>query len=131
MAADGGALELDLLAASLRRDSADVATFVESLAAKLEEAVPGHVKIDRARQGLFGPKQVRRISLDGGGERLILTRAAAEQLEATRAKLSGGIVLKNEPVEIEEWLQALTAVLAQEAGKNQRTREALERLLLS
>ena len=131
MAADDGGLELDLLAASLRSDSADVATFVESLAAKLEAAVPGLVTVDRGRSGMFGPKSVKRISLDAGGDRFQLSRSGGERVEASRARVSGGIVLKNETVEVDEWLESVTGALAAEAGRNERTRQALERLLLS
>jgi hypothetical protein len=131
-AADDGALELDLLAASLRRDAADLTTFLESLAAKLEEAVPGLVRVERARQGMFGPKAVRRIEIEAGSERLALGRPArGDRLEASRGKVSGGIVLKSEPVGIDGWLAALTEALAAEAQSNERTRQALERLLLA
>ena len=41
MSSDESALDIDLLAASLRADSSDLSAFVESLAAKLEEAMPG------------------------------------------------------------------------------------------
>ena len=53
MALDEGALDMDLLAASLRADSSDVNAFVESLAAKLEEAVPDHTRVERRRAGLM------------------------------------------------------------------------------
>ena len=50
---------LDLLAASLRADTSDLRAYVESLAVKLEEAVPERVRVERRRGGLFGPKAVR------------------------------------------------------------------------
>ena len=37
---------------------------------KLEEAVPGSVRVQRRRDGLLGPKLVRRIALDTDTERL-------------------------------------------------------------
>jgi len=74
VALDEGALDMDLLAASLRADSSDVNAFVESLAAKLEDAVPDRTRVERRRAGLMGPKQVRRIALDAGSTRLELLR---------------------------------------------------------
>jgi hypothetical protein len=54
-------LDLELLAASFRTDLSDAHAFVESLAAKLEELLPMRVRVERRKQGMFGPKLVRRI----------------------------------------------------------------------
>jgi hypothetical protein len=131
VALDEGALDIDLLAASLRADSADVGAFVESLGAKLEQAVPDRVKVERRRDGLFGPKLVRRIAFDAGSSRLELFRDDAGGIDTRCARLSGGIVLKSEQLSTEMWLAALGQALAAEAENNERTRRALERLLLS
>jgi hypothetical protein len=80
---------------------------------------------------LRGPKLVRRIVVEAGGDRLELLRGRADDVEARRARISGGIVLKTEPMDIDAWLAALTQALAGEASRNQRTRQALERMLLS
>lgn len=126
--------DLELIAASLRADVSDIAAFVETLAVKLEEALPDHVAVERARQGLRGPKLVRRIALDAAGDRLELRREPGRQgagsLEAVRARVSGGIVLKTETIGIDEWLAAVAAAVAAEAGNSERVRQALERLLL-
>jgi hypothetical protein len=130
MSSDGGPLELDLLAASLRVDSANLGTFVESLAAKLEDALPGLVRVERGREGLRGPKQVRKIVLDAGGDRLELRRGGGDSVQTVRARVSGGIVLKTEELDIDAWMTALIEALSNEANRNERTRRALERLLL-
>ena len=46
------------------------------------------------------------------------------------ARLSGGIVLKNEPLDTDQWLAALSQALAAEAKRSETTRKALERLLM-
>ena len=122
-------LDLDLLAANLRADSGDVGAFVESLAAKLEEALPGRVKVQRARRGLTGRKSVRWIAVDCGGDRLELVRGEGDVIETRRARTSGGIVLKTEALDTDAWLSALGEALALEAQRSERTRQALERLL--
>ncbi len=124
----GTDLDIDLLAASLRADAGDVGAFVEALAVKLEEAVPGGVRIERRRDGLFGPKLVRRIALDAGGRRLEL-RKDGIAVQAYSSRVSGGIVLKSEELSIDEWLRALGEALAVQAQHSQSTRQALERLL--
>lgn len=121
-------LDLDLLAASLRADSSDLGAFVESMAVKLEEAVPARVRVERHRSGMFGPKAVRSVSVDLGDRRLEL-RAEGGAVQTRCAKLSGGIVLKNEALEIDAWLAMLGEALAAEASRSEATRRALERLL--
>ena len=124
----GTALDIDLLAASLRADLTDLGTFVEALAVKLEQAVPGAVRVERRREGMFGPKLVRRITLDAGDQRLEL-RTAGAGIETRCSRLSGGIVLKSDTVGTDAWLTALGTALALEAQRSQITRQALERLL--
>jgi len=126
---EGGAVDIDLLAASLRADAADTGGFVEGLAAKLEEALPGRVSVKRARSGLFGPKHVKEIAVDAGDERLELARGATDTIEWRRARQSGGIVLKRETLDSEAWIVALSSAMAAEAQRSEQTRQALERLL--
>jgi len=108
----------------------DVGTFVESLATKLEEMLPGLVKVDRGRQGFRGPKIVRRIAIDVDGARLQLDRRDGDVLDCKCARVSGGIVLKTDEIGFDDWLDQLGRALAAEADRSQRTRQALERLLL-
>jgi hypothetical protein len=122
-------VDLDLLAASLRADSSDLDAFVESLAVKLEDAIPKGVRVTRSRRGMFGPKLVRQIEVDLGDQRLDL-RSATGSVETRRAKLSGGIVLKSERLDIDAWLAALGEALAEEARRSATTRQALQRLLI-
>jgi hypothetical protein len=128
MAAEDSAHDIEMLAASLRADAGDVRSFVEALAAKLEEAVPGAVRVERQREGMLGPKRVRRIALDAGDVRLELTASRAG-VETRYARLSGGIVLKSDTLDIDAWLVRLGDALAAQAKRSDTTRQALERLL--
>jgi hypothetical protein len=121
-------LDIDLLAASLRADGSEIGSFVEVIAIKLEEAVPGLVKVERRRDGMFGPKRAVAVALDAGDQRLELRRSGAG-VQARSSRLSGGIVLKSEIVDTDVWLIALGTALAAEARRSQTTRQALERLL--
>jgi hypothetical protein len=119
------------VAASLRADAGDVATFMESLATKLESTLPGSVSVSRLRGRMFGPKPVGKIVVDLGGERLELGYArGAGRVEAKRARVSGGITLSTESISIDAWIDVLSRALSQQAEQNGQTREALERLLL-
>jgi hypothetical protein len=128
VSSDDTAVDLDLLAASLRADSSDVTAFVEGLATKLEQAVPGRARVERRRSGMFGPKTVRRMTVDLGDRRLDL-RYEGGAVQTRCSKLSGGIVLKSESLEADAWLAALSDALGKEARRSETTRKALERLL--
>ncbi len=130
MSVGDDSLELDLLAASLRSGAEDLSTFVESLATKLEDAVGSLARVERGRQGIRGPKLVRKIAVEAGGDRLELVRDGANRFVTRRARVSGGIVLKTETLDIDAWLQSLSEALASEASRSERTRQALQRLLL-
>jgi len=121
---------VDLLAAALRADSADLAQFADVLAGKLQAMLPARTRVERRRAGLVGPKRVRRIVLRLDTVQLELHDAGDGTIEALEASVSGGIVLKHERVELGDWLERLSAALAAEASRSQQTREALERWLL-
>ena len=121
-------LDIDLVTASLRADTSDLRAFVEALAVKLEDAVPRAVTVERRRDGMFGPKHVRRIALEASGQRLEL-RTDGASIQTRCARLSGGIVLKSEELPTDEWLHALGGALADQARISQSTRQALDRLL--
>lgn len=123
--------DLDLLAANLRADAADAGQFVEGLAVKLEAMLPGRVTVRRSRRGMFGPKLVQRISVDGPDARLEMLRGEHDAMTMRRARISGGIVLRSEDVEADTWLNELGTVVAAEAQRSEQTRQALERLLIS
>lgn len=129
MATEDSSFDIDLLAASLRIDSGDSATFLEGLAAKLADILPGRVVVKHGRRGMLGPKYVRLLTVQVGDQRLELQRSNGDVVEARRGRVSGGIVLKTETLEVDDWLAALGVALAAEAHRNQRTRQALERLL--
>ena len=126
---DRPAVDMDLLAASLRADTSDLTAFVESLATKLEETIPARVRVDRRRSGMFGPKTVCGVTVDLGDRRLEL-RTERGGVVTRSARLSGGIVLKNEVLGTDEWLATLSEALAAEARRSETTRKALERLLM-
>ena len=129
MASDGDELDVDVLAASLRADGADVEQYVEVLAEKLTGALPGRVQVKRRRDGLMGPKRVQRVIVT-------LTDCRPEvavndgSVEAVWTKVSGGIALKHERIDFDDWLQRLSESLAAEAQRSERTRDALRQLLI-
>lgn len=119
----------DLDAAGLRADGADVLVGVEVLARKLEAALPQDCIVERRSKRLFGgEKYVRAVTVTLGTARYGLAvdghRVSAERQQEVR-----GVVIKREPLGLQEWLDALSAELREQAAGSARARAALERLV--
>ncbi len=122
----------DLVAASLRADTTDLAAFVEALAVKLEGALPGDVAVERSGGGLLGrgERRVRRIAVTMESGRYDLERAGS-QVQTSRRNEVRGIVIKSEPLGLDEWIDALSRELTERARRSEHSRIALQRLLES
>jgi hypothetical protein len=127
--AEGGEVSVELLAASLRASSSDLRTFVEVLADKLEEALPGRVQVGRrSTRFLRKQKRVERVQCELGGQRYLLASRDGV-VEARRATAVRGVVLKTEELPLGEWLDALARDLAAEAETSEQAQLALQRML--
>ncbi len=119
----------DLLLASLRGDASDTRTLMEALAAKLEEALPHKTLVARKSSRLFSAdKRVERISISLDQDQYDLSMVGGSA-RATRSKTVGGIAIRNEQLQLDEWLASLTVALESEAERSEAVRVALERLL--
>ena len=123
----------DLSAAGLRADGTDLRISVEVLAAKLESSLPGRTHVERRGGGLLGrgEKHVRQIQVDlgsGSGTRYQL-EIDGDRVEGFRERKSGGISIKREPLDPDQWVTALTAELQSEAERSAEARAALEGLV--
>src|SRR5579875_3472946 len=127
--ADDG-LGFELLAASLRADERDAHAFLAALAVKLEGALPGQTVVERARDGLFkSTTHVERIAVDLAPFRYTLSAGKRGGLEAARAKIVGGVSIKNETLGVDAWIDALAQDLARYAQSSAAARAALERMV--
>jgi hypothetical protein len=122
----GEVADFDLVAASLRADSDDVRLFVEALTTKLEQSFPGRCRVRRS--GLLGKGSVRQISVSLGDSRYELTHDDGAIL-TRRSSVVRGIALKSEEFGLDEWIDSLAAQVVAEAGRSERGRVALQKLL--
>ena len=116
----------ELLAASLRADARDVDVFFDALATKLGAAFPDSTRVER--DGFRGRGRVKEVSVELGEQRYTIQRAPTGA-KATRAKSVRGIVLKNEELSLDEWIEELSHDVAESAERTERGRAALEQLL--
>jgi len=121
--------DFELVAASLRADAGDLVAFVEALAVKLEQALPQRTRVRRRSSGLFSKRRrVEQIEVKVGEEHYLLG-CEGGAVETRRAQTVRGIVLKTEPVALDEWIEGLARAIAAEALSSEPGRRALERLL--
>ncbi len=122
-------MEFDAVAASFRADAADAGTFLEVLAKKLEEALPGSVKV-RRHGGLFRKDHpVVEIRAQMGDWSFHLERTEEGQLVSERSHAVRGIALSSERMELDQWIVALTEALVERARHSGNAAEALRRFL--
>ena len=122
-------LSFDLDAAGLRVDNADVAAYVEALAHKLEIALPGQTTVQRrAKKLLSREKVVESIQVQLGDHTYAL-RAHGHRVEASRGKAVRNVTIRNEPLELDDWVRALAGDLRARADESAEARAALDRLV--
>jgi len=134
MTSPGDDLSLDMVAAALRADSADVAVYARVLTESLSGALPPDcVQIDRDRsladrmQGR--PGQVSRITVRLGDQVMTLgVRGGRPYAEICREVR--GVVLSRQPVGVQEWAGELARALVQHAQQNAQAAQALRKLVL-
>lgn len=125
---------IDMVAAALRRDSADLELYAKVLTGSLADALPaGSVTSERKRSvgdRLAGREgRVERLEVTLDDRRLILTLAHGRP-QGEVATVVRGVVLSRTPVELDAWAAELATALARRAEADARARAALERLVL-
>jgi hypothetical protein len=123
-------LDLDLPAASLRADGADLEMSIETLANSLEQALPGQARVERRKVGGFRSKrrEVQRIEVALGDEQYELRRESGG-LRCTRNKVVRGITLSRSELAMGDWIGELVGGVSRRAEVSERDRLALEGLL--
>lgn len=117
----------ELVAASLRSDAQDSKTFLAALAVKLTGALPQQTSV-QYRGGIMGKKSVHAVEVQLS-EASYRIEEDHGRLSAVRQKVVRGIVLKNETIPLEQWIDELSQTLSQEAEQSESGRAALQQLL--
>ena len=133
MTEPGDALSLDLVAAALRADSADVAVYARVLTDSLGDALPeGVVTVDRERSvsdRMRGrPGEVAKITVRLGDQMLTLAVRRGQPV-AEICREVRGVVLSRRPVQVTEWAAELAKALVAYADQNAQAAQVLRRLV--
>jgi hypothetical protein len=126
-------MDVELLAAALRQDSADLDIYAKVLSVNLVESLPkGAVQVERKRSmsDRMAGRDGTVTSLDVAigdirlGLRLDRGRTVGEICKEVR-----GVVLSRQQVGLDEWIAALAKGLAESAASSAKAREALRKYL--
>jgi hypothetical protein len=133
MTEPGDAPSLDLVAAALRADSADVAVYARVLTDSLGDALPeGVVIVDRERSvsdRMRGrPGEVAKITVRLGDQMLTLAVRRGQPV-AEICREVRGVVLSRRPVQVTEWAAELAKALVAYADQNAQAAQVLRRLV--
>ncbi|HEY2491108.1 MAG TPA: hypothetical protein VGI37_16520 [Streptosporangiaceae bacterium] len=133
MTEPGDDLSLDLVAAALRADSADVAVYARVLTDSLGDALPeGVVTVDRERSvsdRMRGrPGEVAKITVRLGDQMLTLAVRRGQPV-AEICREVRGVVLSRRQVQVAEWAAELAKALVAYADQNAQAAQVLRRLI--
>jgi hypothetical protein len=126
--------ELHMIAAALRSDTSDIASYTRVLTTTLSDALPaGMVTVERKRtlaDRMAGREgQPVALTVTTPDEELELRQHGQDQVRGEIRQVVRGVVIKRRPAAVDEWLVALAAVLAGLAQRSASARAALADLL--
>jgi hypothetical protein len=125
---------LEMVAAALRMDSADVAVYTHVLTESLSEALPAdYVTVERERSmsdRMRGrPGEISGIVIRLGDQVMRLTVKHGQPVTEICREVRG-VVLSRESVPLQQWASALASALVAHADSNAKAAEALRRMVL-
>ena len=126
--------DVQLLAAMLRADRTEIASYARVLSGALAQALPpGMVEIGYQRS--VGDRLARRpgravrLVVHGEDRDLELGERGDGRIAAQLQQVVRGVVISRRSIGLEEWLQALAEDITRAAARDTAARQALERLL--
>ena len=123
------ASDLDLVAASLRADGADVRVLVKVLVDQLSGALGSRLTAERAGGRFRRSDEIRSVRIDLGDDQFD-AEVDGDTLRCSIGHSSGGIRIRSEKTDVATWLGRLLAALKAEAAHSQAVRLALENMVI-
>jgi len=121
--------DLNLAAATLRSNSADVRILLKALISELSSTLGERLRVEHAGGRFRKSDAVARVLIVMGNESF---EAAIEgpELHCFVAHSSGGIRIRSEAVGVDEWIVRLLGALQVEAAHSESARQALENIVI-
>jgi hypothetical protein len=126
--ADDGAFDLSMAVSQLASNNTDVGIMLKVLVSQLGEVLGDRMVVERA--GRFRKSdEVKSVRVALGDDTLEAVVDGAT-VRCTIGHSSGGIRIRSQQVGMDEWLTRLLSALQSEAANSERTRAALENLVI-
>jgi hypothetical protein len=123
------AFDLDLATTSLLADNRDIQALLRVLVKQFSSAFGDRLHVERKGGLLRKSEEIRSIEVALGNDDF-LADASGSSLICSVGHSSGGIRIRSQKVEIEEWLRRLLGALQSEAAHSQNARLALENIVI-
>lgn len=124
------ALEVDVIAASLRLDRQEAGDLLEFLAQKLEQSLPQQTTVTRGGWFLSKERPVQEITVRFDDYHYQIVRERHGSLSPKVMKLVRGVVLKTTEIPIDQWTDEVAQQLAQLAAHSAQARSALNKFVI-
>jgi hypothetical protein len=123
------AFDLDMAAAALRSNSSDVQTMLRLLVSQLDDTLGDRLVVRQAGGFLRKSHDIESVEVSLGDDTL---RADVDgsSVRCTVGHSSGGIRIRSEQVDMDQWVKRLLQALEAEAAHSETARRALERVVL-
>lgn len=118
-----------MAAATIRSNSVDVKAMFKALAGQLKETLGDSVAVDRAGGLLHKSDEVKSLQVTVGDETL-RADVSDSSVTCTTEHRSGGIKIRSERVDLDEWLRRLLGALQSQAAHSESARQALEQVVI-
>ena len=129
LGADGGGFDLELAVSSLAASSSDVGLMMRLLVEQLGPALGTRLAVERGG-GLFRRGNEIRAVQVSLGEDVLRADIDGASVQCTIGHSSGGIRIRSERVDVATWLRRLLSALGAEAEQSEKTRQALENIVI-
>jgi hypothetical protein len=121
--------DLTLAAATLRSNSTDVHILLKALSSELSGTLGERLQVEHAGGRFHKSDVISRVFISMGNETF---EAAIEGpvLRCSVGHSSGGIRIRSETVDVDEWIVRLLGALQLEAAHSESARQALENIVI-
>jgi hypothetical protein len=121
--------ELRLAAASLRSNSSDVHILLKALCDELADTLGDRLRVQRAGGRFHKSDAISSVSIALGGSQFEAAVDGAA-LRCQVGHVSGGIRIRSESVDVDQWILRLLQALKEEAAHSDSARQALENIVI-
>jgi hypothetical protein len=121
--------DLSLAAATLRSNSADVHALLKALCAELSDTLGERLRTQRGGGRLRKSDAISSVTITMANNQFEAVVDGAV-LRCTVGHFSGGIRIRSESVDMDEWITRLLQSLQAEAAHSDAARQALENIVI-